>query len=174
MKDDEAGSPLLTLEDLRQIAGWAAGCAERVLPAFERVAPKDARPREAILAARVFAQGGARTARLRAAAWAAHAAAREVDGPAAAAARAASAAAATAYTHPIITRHQSKHILGAAAYAILAAGDGDATGEAALRWAIEQAPPAVRQVVRRMPLRGLSTRRLGELPHRLDEDLRRR
>lgn len=174
MKDGKAGSPLLTLEDLRQVAGWSAGCAERVLPAFERVAPKDARPRGAILAARVFAQGGVRTAQLRAVAWAAHAAAREVDGPAAAAARAASAAAATAYTHPIVTSHQSKHILGASAYAILAAGDEDATREAELLRALEQASPEVRQVVQRMPARGLSKGRLGELLHRLDKELRRR
>jgi hypothetical protein len=36
---------------------FAADCAERVLPIFERVRPTDSRPRDAIAAARAFARG---------------------------------------------------------------------------------------------------------------------
>jgi len=77
----------------------------------------DTRPREAIEGARAFALDGKRTARHRALAWAAFAAAREVADPVAtAAARAAHVAVATPYLHPLATPHQSKHILGSAVY----------------------------------------------------------
>ncbi|EJL34513.1 hypothetical protein PMI01_01570 [Caulobacter sp. AP07] len=176
--DHQPGSPLLNTEDLRQIALWAADCAERVLPVFEAKAPDDTRAREAIAAIRAFAHSGTRTAYLRKVAWAAHAAAREVGDPAAAAAaRAASAAAASAYTHPIATPHQVNHILGPAAYGAhataLGAADEAGVGEAEVRWAVEQAPPAVRNVVRRMPGRAPSRGRLGALFHQLDIGLRR-
>src|SRR5690349_10894184 len=141
--DNEVTSPLLNNEDLRPIALWAAACAERALPVFEAKAPNDTRPREAITAARDFARSGERTAALRKAAWAAHAAAREVGDPAAAAAaRAASTAAGSAYTHPIATPHQINHLLSPAAYAAhaiaLGAEDEDSVCEAEVRWAIEQ------------------------------------
>jgi hypothetical protein len=45
----------ITDEERREVARWAAGSAERVLPLFEAVAPADARPREAIEVARAFA-----------------------------------------------------------------------------------------------------------------------
>jgi hypothetical protein len=108
----------LHLDDLRLVGFWAADCAQRVLGLFEARAPADARPREAIAGARAFAQGQKRTARLRVLALAAHAAAREVGDPAAAAAaRAAGLAAAVAYTHPLPTLDQAKHLLGSAVYA---------------------------------------------------------
>jgi hypothetical protein len=111
----------LNLESLRALGSWAADCAERALPLYETYAERDSRPRAAIEGIRVFAGGGKRTARLRSLALEAYSAAREVGSPAAAAAaRAAGAAAASAYTHPLVDVHQTKHILDPAAYAALA------------------------------------------------------
>jgi len=163
--------------DRRQVGLWAADCAERVLPLFEAKAPSDTRPREAIEGIRAFARGANRTARLRSLAWAAYAAAREVGDPAAAAAaRAAGLAAATAYTHALATPHQAKHALGPAVYGArareLAAIDDSGVGDEEIRWAVERASPAVREVVGRMPVRVSGGGRLNALYRRLDDGLR--
>ncbi|MYV57660.1 putative immunity protein, partial [Streptomyces sp. SID3212] len=121
----------LSDDELRDIAGYAAACADRVLPVFERSLrnlPADPRPRDAVDAAYAFAAGERRTGALRQTAWAAYRAAQDASVPAAAdAARAASHAAAAAYLHPKASAHQVKHILGAAAHAAraeeLASGD---------------------------------------------------
>ncbi len=169
----------LSLESLRAIGGWAADCAERALFVFETRAGSDSRPRAAIEGIREFAGGGKRAARLRTLAVDAHAAAREVDDPAAAAAaRAAGSAAASAYTHPLADVHQTKHIVGAAAYAALAleldhAGD-PSVGDAEVRWAIEHAPSEVREVLLHMPARTAGKTRLEMLLYKLDEGIRAR
>jgi len=147
----------LSDDDRRLLGLWAADCAERVLPLFEARAPGDTRPREAIEVLRGFALGGKRTARLRTVAWAALAAAREVGDPgAAAAARAAGYAAGIAYIHALATPHQVNHVLGPAISQAqareLAAGDDPAAGDEEIRWAIEHASPAVREVVGRLPV----------------------
>ncbi|WP_405530467.1 hypothetical protein OG592_21560 [Streptomyces avidinii] len=164
-------------EDRRLLGRWAADCVERALPLFEAKAPSDGRPREAIEGIRAFVREGKRTARLRSLAWAAHAAAREVDDPAAtAAARAACHAAATPYIHPLATPHQSKHVLGPAVYGALArelgAENDTAVGDEEIRWAIEHAPTAVRELLRRMPARRPGRSRLDTLYYALDEALR--
>ena len=174
----EPSSMTLSDEERRLLALWAADCAERVLPLFEAKAPADTRPREAIAGIRAFAHGGKRTAHLRSLAWAAYAAAREIGEPAAtAAARSASLAAATAYMHALATPHQAKHALGPAMYAAraqeLAAVDDPSVGDEEIRWAIEHASPAVREVVRWMPLRGAGRSRLDALLYQLDAGLRR-
>ena len=111
----------LNLETLRVLGKWAAECAERALPVFEKHAGSDFRPHAALEGIRVFAGGGRRTAQLRSLALRAFDAAREVGAPAAvAAARAAGLAAASAYTHPLRDVQQKKHIVGPAAYAALA------------------------------------------------------
>jgi hypothetical protein len=167
----------LSLEQLRAIGGWAADCAERALPVFERHVVSDPRPRAAIEGIRVFAGGGNRTARLRVLALAALAAAREVGDPAAAAAaRAAGMAASSAYTHPLADVQQTKHIVGPAAYAALAleldcAGDG-AIGDGEVRWAIEHAPAEAREVLRQMPARQPGKSRLDMLLYALDAGIR--
>src|SRR5262249_60242248 len=108
------------LESVRPWGAGAADCAERALLEYEKHADSDSRPRAAIEGIRVFAGGGRRTAQLRSLAWSAYSAAREADDPAAAAAaHAASLAAASAYTHPLADVHQTKHILGPAAYGAL-------------------------------------------------------
>jgi len=169
----------LSLESLRAIGSWAADCAERALPVFEKHAVSDSRPRAAIEGIRVFAGGGNRTARLRSLAMKAFSAAREVGDPAAAAAaRAAGLAAASAYTHPLAEVNQTKHIVGPAAYAALAleldhAGDPNiADGE--VHWAIEHAPPEVRAVLQQMPARQPGNSRLDKILYALDAGIRGR
>ncbi len=179
MADRESRYFTLTLESLRAIAGWTADCAERALSVYETHADSDSRPRAAIEGIREFAGGGRRTARLRSLALDAHAAAREVGDPAAAAAaRAAGVAAASAYTHPLADVHQTKHIVGPAAYAALALElrrDGDprvAGGE--VRWAIEHAPCEAREVLLQMPARQAGKSRLDTLLYELDAGIRAR
>ena len=177
--DRESKYFTLSLESLRAIGGWAADCAERALSVYETHADSDSRPRAAIEGIREFASGGKRTARLRILAVEANAAAREVgDGAAAAAARAAGLAAASAYTHPLADVHQTKHIVGPAAYAALAleldhAGD-PGVSDAEVRWAIEHAPSQVREVLLQMPARQAGKTRLETLLYQLDADIRAR
>ncbi|MBI3750636.1 MAG: hypothetical protein HY263_03120 [Chloroflexi bacterium] len=167
----------LTDDDRRLIGGWAADCAERVLPLFEAKAPADPRPREALEGIRAFTHGERRSQRLRTLALAALAAAREVGDPAAsAAARAAGIAASTAYTHALATLDQAKHVLGPAAYAArareLAAAGDPAAADPEIRWAIEHASQAVRDIATRWPARGPGRGRVDELMHQLDAGLR--
>ena len=175
--DRESKYFTLSLESLRGIGGWAADCAERALSVYEAHADSDTRPRAAIEGIRGFASGGKRTARLRSLALEAHAAARAVGDPAAAAAaRAAGAAAASAYTHPLADVHQTKHIVGSAAYAALALeldhGGDPSIGDGQVRWAIEHAPAEVREVLLQMPARQAGKSRLDTLLYELDAGIR--
>ena len=175
----ESNSITLSLESLRSLGSWAADCAERALPVYETHVGSDSRPRAAIEGIRVFAGGGKRTAQLRSLALSAYSAAREVGDPAAAAAaRAAGLAAASAYTHPLADIHQTKHILGPAAYAALAleldhAGDPN-SGNGEVRWAIEHVTSEVREVLQQMPARQPGNSRLDTLLYVLDAGLRSR
>lgn len=102
------------------MATWAADCAERVLPLFERAYPGDDRPRKAIEACRTWVRMGVfRMAEIRGAPLGAHAAARDAKENDAAcfAARAAGQAVATA--------HVPQHAYGAAYYALKAVAAGD-------------------------------------------------
>ncbi|HEY3293580.1 MAG TPA: hypothetical protein VGJ85_08160 [Candidatus Nanopelagicaceae bacterium] len=143
----EFGLLTLSEDDRRVLAVWAADCAERVLPLFDRVAPLDTRPREAIGGVRAFARGDMRIGPVRALSAKAHAAAREVgDDAAKAAARAAGHAAAVA--------HMGAHARGVA-YAAVAAGlansrDPDAAN-AEMRWQIEHATAQVRDTLLKLP-----------------------
>jgi hypothetical protein len=169
----------LSLESLRALGSWAADCAERALPVFEKHVASDSRPRAAIEGIRVFAGGGRRTAQLRALALSGFSAAREADDPAAAAAaRAAGSAAASAYTHPLADVHQTKHIVGPAAYAALAleldhSGDEN-IGADEIRWAIEHVAAEVREVLLQMPSRQTGNSRLDNLLYELDAGIRSR
>jgi hypothetical protein len=48
-----------------------------------------------------------------------------------------------------------------------------AAGDEEIRWVIEHASPVIRELVWRMPVRGLGRSRLDALFHRLDAGLRR-
>jgi hypothetical protein len=107
----------LTDADHRLLALWAADCAEHVLHFFEDARPADARPRDAIAAARAWARGGMSMTAARACGGHAMGAARPLAGPPRYAAYAAGQAACVA--------HVPEHYLGAAAYAIKAAGPAE-------------------------------------------------
>jgi hypothetical protein len=175
---DETDEVVLSTDDLREVTGYAAGCAETVLDVFESVRPEDSRPREAIDAARAFARGGWRGKLLRDTAWAALRAAGETDAATAEhAARAAMAAASAAYLHALPDAHQVKHILGAAAHAAraveLAAGGDEGVGAQHLERARDRCPGAVVDVLVRFPAAPSGGGRVGQLLRDLDEALRR-
>ena len=110
-------------EDQKLLALWAADCAERVLPYFEKEYPKDERPRKAIEACREWVRTGVfKMADIRKTALAAHAAARDSQVPAATfAARSAGQAASVP--------HVAGHAIAAGTYAVKAAEAADITGE---------------------------------------------
>jgi len=164
-------------DERREVARWAAGCAERGLPLFEAVAPGDARPAAAIEIARAFANGTTRRSRvLTGIALAAHRSGREAGDPVGlAVARSASFAAAAANIHREGTVGTLGHILGSASYAALArelAGGGPEAADEEIRWASAQASPALRELVRRVPPGTRGRGRLAEIQGRLDTMLR--
>ena len=176
---NEASEIVLSKQDLREVAGYAAVSAQEVLEIFERANPADYRPRDAIDAAWTFARGGERGKALRDTAWAAHKAAREADIAAASdAARAAMCAASAAYLHPLADAHQVKHILGAAAHAAraaeLMAGDDLAVDADHIEQAHRRATPVVVDVLSRYPAAPPGGGRVGELLRDLDRALRNR
>jgi hypothetical protein len=74
--------------------------------------------------------------------------------------------------------HQTKHILGPAAYAALAREldqDGDPTsGDGEVRWAIEHVTPEVREILLQMPARQTGNSRLDKILYELDAGIRSR
>lgn len=168
---------ILSMHDLREVASYAAECAQKVLEIFENAHPGDTRPRDAIDAAWAFARGGKRGKTLRDTAWAAQKTAQDAGTTAAGhAARAAMCAASAAYLHPLADAHQVKHMLGAAAYAarateLMAGGDRD-VGADHIREAALHATQIVIDVLRRYPAAPPGGGRVGELIRNLDEILR--
>lgn len=167
----------LSMDELREIAGFAAACAQRVLPIFEQHMPDDPRPREAIEAALAFSKDGKRSNALRASGFAAYKAAREASSLAAAeAAEAATQAVGAAYLHPLASGRQVKHILGAAAHAAraseLAARNDRSAGEENRSWTLQHVPPTVAVVLGRYPAASSGGGRTGELLRELDTALR--
>jgi hypothetical protein len=138
----------LSEAERRLVAGWAADCAERVLPLFEAEAPSDERPRDAIVRARAFGRGelGAAEEIKR----------RFVAGRAAAAAHTpAGAAAARAAAQASGVAHMGAHALGAAAYAAKAAGlaapDRPEARHEEVSWQLGRMSPQVRAALRLLP-----------------------
>jgi hypothetical protein len=109
---DEALRMLTDQSSKVSLAQWALACAERVLPYFVSKFSSDSRPQRALESLKNWIDTGDFSMKeIRAAALAAHAAARDVgeDSPARSAARAAGQAVSTA--------HVKAHALGAALYA---------------------------------------------------------
>lgn len=134
----------LTDSDHHLLALWAANCAEHVLHLFESERPNDPRPREAVEAARMWAQEETPMMEARARGGHAMAAARPLVGAARFAAYAAGQAACVG--------HVAEHDLGAAAYAIRAAQaaagpDSQTAGAGERDWQRRQLPDAVRSLV---------------------------
>lgn len=146
-----ASPQALSESDRRQVAEWAADCADRVLPLFEAEAPSDGRPRDAIARARAFARGELGAADEIRQRFVAGRAAHAVSSPAAmAAARAAAQASGVA--------HMGAHALGAAAYAAKAAGlaapDRPEAIHEEITWQLEQLTPQTTSALRKLPLLG--------------------
>ena len=146
-----AGMPspqALSESDRREVAAWAADCAERVLVFFETEAPADGRPRDAISRTRAFARGELDAAGEIRRRFEAGRAAHAVSSPeAVAAARAAAQAAGVA--------HMGAHALGAAAYAAKAAGLAAPDRPEAVRdeisWQLEHMTDETRAALRQLP-----------------------
>lgn len=169
----------LTMQELRIVARYAVESAQEVLPIFEQCHPEDPRPRDAVAAARTFADGAPRTRLQRVTAPAANRAGAEAStGAARHAARAAGSAASAAYLHPLRQASQVGHILGAAAHAAraaeLAAGGDPGVGDRAIEKAAARADPALVDVLGRYPRVPADTNRVGQLMQALDSTLRRR
>jgi hypothetical protein len=112
-----------------------------VVSIFEAEHAGDSRPADAVAAARSWAAGHCSVAQARDASVAAHAAARQSQGPASLAARACGHAAATA--------HMADHELGAAFYALQALASASPDERDAERtWQLLSLPPPVSDLVR--------------------------
>ena len=123
----------LTDADHRLLALWAGACAGHVLPLFEASRPGDDRPRRAIEQTTAWVRGEITMTQARVAAFHANAAARDLTGPPRFAAYAAGQAVAVA--------HVAAHYLGAAAYALKAAGPGE------WAWQVDQMPPTLMALI---------------------------
>lgn len=143
-----ASPQALSESDRRLVAGWAADCAERVLPLFEADAPADDRARDGIARARAFSRGELPTAGEILRRFEAGRAASSAKSPAAvAAARAAGQASGVA--------HMGAHALGAAAYAAKAADLATPGSRAAeVRWQLDHMSDEVRSALRKLPALG--------------------
>jgi len=98
--------------DHKTLVIWASDCAEHVLHYFEERHPKDSRPRKAIEAGRTWIQEKISVGKVRLAAMAAHAAAREAEEDI-------SRAVARAAGHAAATVHVASHAIHAANYAAI-------------------------------------------------------
>lgn len=138
----------LSEADRRLVAAWAADCAERVLGLFEAEAPDDGRPRALIARTRAFARGELNTAEEIRRRFAGGVGAGDVEAPAA-------AAAARAAGQAVAICHMGAHALGAAAYAVRAAGLADPERpeavEEEVRWQLEHMSADVRAALRVLP-----------------------
>ena len=135
----------LTDDHHRLLAAWALACAEHVMPFFDAEEPVDRRPHDALEVGHAWIRGEASMRDAHQAAFQANAAGKGKPDPAKFAALSAGQAVAVA--------HVAAHDLGAAAYAIRAAGAGVPTDDAAHAraaerdWQREQLPTAVRELV---------------------------
>ncbi|MDR1542000.1 MAG: hypothetical protein LBU32_29295 [Clostridiales bacterium] len=139
---------VLTDDNHHLLALWAAECAEHVLHIFEDACPNDARPRDAIKAARAWVRGEMKMMRARDFAGAAQDAAQEVKSISEAARMAVLSAGQAA-----VVAHVAAHELGAAAYAIRAVMESTPKPEreaARIRerdWQRSRLPERIRELV---------------------------
>lgn len=135
----------LTDDHHRLLAEWALQCAEHVLPLFEIQQPADSRPRDSIDVGRAWIRGEVHMRDAHQQAFRANAAGRDLPDAAKFAALSAGQAVAVA--------HVAAHDLGAAAYAIRAAGagvraeDAEAARTTEREWQRSQLPADIRELV---------------------------
>jgi hypothetical protein len=145
--------------DHKLLAVWAARCAERVLPFFERAHPKDHRPRTALLVCREWIRTGVFSMKvIRRASLSAHAAARDAGRNDAA------RFAARAVGQAVATAHVPQHAFGSAYYALkaVAAADPNRAGAKAakeLDWQVKHASGRIRkEVIKRVNVQNRENR----------------
>lgn len=142
----------LSESDRRLVAEWAAACAERVLWLFEAESPNDDRPRAAIARTRAFSRGELETASGIRQRFGGGGVARETKSPAA-------AAAAKAAGQASAICHMGAHALGAAGYAVIAAGlaapDQPDAAENEIKWQLAQLTAGIRIALRSLPPVGM-------------------
>jgi len=132
-------------DEQRELATWAADCAERVLPFFESAYPGDERPKNAVDLCRRWIQTGSFSmTEIRGASLGAHAAARGAE------ANSAALYAAGAAGHAVATAHVPQHAYGAAYYAFKAFAAADpANAQASVtreyEWQTRQIPEHLRE-----------------------------
>ena len=133
--------------DQKTLATWAAKCAERVLPLFEKVFPDDPRPREAIKECRTWVRTGIfKMSTIRAAALGSHVAARHAQKTPAA------CFAARAAGHAVGTAHVTQHSSGSAYYALKAIAEAhldkaEAKLAKEIAWQSQRLPPRLRDEI---------------------------
>ena len=159
------------------MTSFAAAAAAEVLSIFEAQLPDDGRPRQALQAALVFAEGAPRSRLQRLSTPGAHRAAKTAPNEAGFhAAMAAGDAAASAYLHPLADVAQVNHILRGAAQAARAEELHRPTDPHAAQQAIERAAaratPTLVSVLSRYPVTSPGAARVSELVHELDTILR--
>ncbi len=167
----------LTTIELRAVTSFAAAAAAEVLSIFEAQLPDDGRPRQALQAALVFAEGAPRSKLQRTSAAGAHRAAKTAPSEAGFhAAMAAGDAAASAYLHPLADVAQVSHILRGAAHAARAEELDRPTdphaGQQAIERAAARATPTLVSVLARYPVTSPGVTRVSERVHELDAILR--
>ena len=132
-------------QDHKSLVLWAVDCAEHVLPYFEEKYSEDDRPRRALESGRAWARGELAVSKARAAAFAAHAAARDAN-------HAAARASARAAGHAAATAHVAAHARHAATYAVKAAtaaaipAQADDAAAAERDWQVLRLPEHLRPV----------------------------
>lgn len=132
----ENADPIRSEDERRVLATWAAVCAWRVLPLYERVCPDDRRLHAALGGALAFAAGQAGVEEVRKLANDCHAAAREThDEAAAAVARACGQAVGSVHVGS-----RARSVPGYALSALTLSGASPETVAAEADWQRSQAP----------------------------------
>lgn len=129
---------LLKKEHHRQLIIWACKCCEHVLPLCTETV--DERLINALLIAKEWAVGNAKTGDAMKASVSSHAAAREAADPV-------SIAVARSIGHAVAVAHMAEHSLGAANYALKAVKFAGKSIEAEKKWQNEQLPPEIMERV---------------------------
>lgn len=130
---------LLDSNSHKLLVVWAADCAERVLPIFEKDR-SDERPRKAIEVARAWARGEVPTGAAQTAAYAAHAAARDATQPEV-------ISAARTAGHAVATAHSADHSFVAAHFALKTIEKAGRPPDDEFLWQISQLPEPVRNLI---------------------------
>jgi hypothetical protein len=134
---EHRGGPLLK-ERHYQLMAWACACAKHVLPLAGK--KSDERLLHALDAGTAWRRGAAVVGDAQKAAWAAHAAARELSDPV-------SISVARAIGQAVSTAHMADHSLGAVWYALKAVKAAGKSIEAERKWQDKQLPPEIRDLV---------------------------